>query len=184
MWDEDKIIDLKKTIVFVGMPGCGKSAIGKRLAERLGIPFHDSDAMIEKDQGCKITSIFEEKGEDYFRQLEKNTINKLVSGEVCIVSPGGGAFIDLDTRKLIQDKSLSIWLNASYDILLERVKSKNTRPLLERGDKAEILRELFDTRLPIYEEAHLEVQSTNIPHHYMIDYVIDSIDKYNKEHEQ
>ena len=170
--NKTNMIKIDKTISLVGLMGCGKSSIGKRLAERLSVPFFDLDKEIEKRENLSVSEIFKEYGEDYFRNKEIEVASDILDGQICVLATGGGAFINENIRKLILEKSVSIWIKASFEILYERVAKKNTRPLLEVGNKAEILKKLMDERYPIYEEASITVHSTEGPHDKLVDEII------------
>lgn len=170
--------ELEKTVALIGLMGCGKSATGKRLAKALGVAFCDLDTEIEKQEGLSVTDIFAKYGEPYFREKEKEVLEKLLGRPPFILATGGGAFMTPIIRETLLEKSCTVWLNANFDILLERVSRKKTRPILERGNKAEILKSLMDERYPVYSQAEIEVQSTNAPHHIMIGRMIDML----KEH--
>jgi shikimate kinase len=174
----DKFLDINKTIVLVGLMGCGKTSVGKLLAKALGRTFADTDHVIEANEGMKITQIFEQKGEEYFRELERAEIRKLLEGTPSVFATGGGAFMCEKTRELILAKSLCVWIHAEYDVLLERVSRKNHRPLLEKGDKAAILKELMDARYPIYAQAHVTVHSNNRPKGYVVDQILEKLESY------
>ena len=173
-------LTLTGPVILVGLMGCGKSAIGKRLAEALAVPFIDSDAEIVAQEGASIADIFEQKGEAYFRKLERDTLQRLMQDNAPkIIATGGGAFINDETRQMMLDESLVIWIDAAIDVLLERVSRKKTRPLLEQGDKATILKELMDKRYPIYAKAHLRIESANVPHEVTLENAIETIRNYS-----
>jgi len=154
-----------RSIVLVGMMGAGKSSVGRRLAARLGIPFIDADTEIEKAAGMSIADIFAGHGEEYFRRGEARVIARLLDGGPQVLATGGGAFMNADTRALIKNKGVSIWLNAELDVLLRRTgKRKNERPLLQTADPAETLRKLLAEREPTYAQADLTVQSRDVVH--------------------
>lgn len=150
---------LKKTVVLVGMMGAGKTAVGKALAARLGVPFLDSDAEIEQAANMSIAEIFARDGEAFFRDRETRVIDRLLEGEKGILSTGGGAFLSERNRALISDKGVSVWLKADLPLLWSRVKHKDTRPLLRTADPYGTLRELYNVRLPLYGQADLSVES-------------------------
>lgn len=147
-----------RSIVLVGLMGSGKSAIGKRLASLLGLPFRDADAEIEQAAGCTINEIFERHGEPAFRQGERRVIRRLLEGERCVLATGGGAFMDAETRALIRARGTSVWLRCTLATLVRRTASRNHRPLLRNGDPEEILGRLMAQRYPIYAEADVVVQ--------------------------
>ena len=150
---------LGRTVVLVGMMGAGKTAVGKALAARLGVPFRDSDAEIEAAAAMSIAEIFARDGEPFFRARETEVIRRLISGPACILSTGGGAFLQAQNREMISAKGVSVWLNADLALLWSRVKNKDTRPLLRTRNPYAKLKELYHARIPIYAQADLEVAS-------------------------
>ncbi|KCV83545.1 shikimate kinase [Actibacterium atlanticum] len=150
---------LKKTVVMVGMMGAGKTAVGKALAQELGVQFLDSDEEIVKAANMSIAEIFERDGEPFFRDKETQVIERLLEGERCILSTGGGAFLSDRNRELISQKGVSVWLNADLELLWNRVKHKDTRPLLRTADPHATLRELYRARVPFYRQADLMVDT-------------------------
>ncbi len=169
---------LNKTIVLVGLMGCGKSTIGKRLARSLDLPFVDLDNYIEEIAGMSISEIFANHGEPYFRKLELENITKILDGAPAILATGGGAFINPEIRKHIKDKGISVWIKADLPTLLERVSRKNTRPLLESGDKEEILKDLMEKRYPLYEQADITVNTTRGTHEVVLQNIIEAINEH------
>jgi shikimate kinase len=154
-----------RSIVLVGMMGVGKSSIGRRLAARLGVPFVDADAEIEKAAGMSIADIFARHGEADFRSGEARVIARLLDGGPQVLATGGGAVMNADTRAAIKAKGVSIWLSAEFDVLMRRInKRKNDRPLLQTADPAATLRELLVAREPVYAQADLTVRSREVPH--------------------
>lgn len=166
---------LQQTIVLVGLMGCGKSAIGIRLAKQTARPFVDIDKEIEKREAMTIAKIFQKHGEPYFRSCESKVLKELLEKGGYVIATGGGVFINDENRKLIKQKALSVWIRASYDVLLERVSRKKNRPLLEKGDKGTILRELMDQRYPIYEQADMVVDTTDAPHKVVVSKIIEKL---------
>jgi len=148
-----------RTLVLVGLMGVGKSSVGKRLAAKLGLPFRDADAEIEAAAGRSIAEIFERDGEAAFRAGERKVIARLLGEPVHVLATGGGAFMNADTRRLIAERGLSIWLKAELDELVKRVARRGHRPLLQQGDPREILARLMQERYPTYAEADLAVSS-------------------------
>lgn len=169
---------LKRPLFFVGLMGCGKTAIGSRAAKRWGLKFYDMDKVIESEENMTVSQLFETKGEAYFRNKEVELTKRLVTMPPCIIATGGGAFMNETIRDLIQNNAISVWLNADYDTLLERVSRKKTRPLLEQGNKANILRTLMDQRTPYYRMAHVTINSNNQPHQKMINHLKNQIIQY------
>ena len=167
-----------RTIVMVGMMGAGKSSIGRRLANRLGMPFADADAEIEQAANASIPEIFEQHGEAYFRDGERRVIQRLLDGTPKVLATGGGAFIQRETRAAIQANAVSIWLKADRDLLLSRVKRRNNRPLLKNGDPGEIIEKLIAERYPVYAEADVHIQSRDIAHDVVIDDILAALAEY------
>lgn len=148
---------LNRSVVLVGMMGSGKSAIGRSMADALSVPFLDSDAEIEAAAHATIAEIFERDGEDFFRERETEVIRRLLSGAPCILSTGGGAFLSNRNRDLIDENGVALWLDADLDLLWERVRHKDTRPLLRTENPFQTLSGLFDQRRPLYQKAKLRV---------------------------
>ncbi|MEX0320291.1 MAG: shikimate kinase [Ruegeria sp.] len=150
---------LHKTVVMVGMMGAGKTAVGRALAARLGVPFLDSDAEIESAANMTIPEIFERDGEPFFRQKESQVIGRLLSEERGILSTGGGAFLSPENRRMISQQGASLWLRADLEVLWNRVRHKDTRPLLRTANPHATLRALYEARVPVYAEADLIAES-------------------------
>ncbi|MCG3266249.1 shikimate kinase [Yoonia sp. I 8.24] len=148
---------LHRTVVLVGMMGCGKSAIGRNLAEQLDVPFVDSDAAIEAAAALSIAEIFARDGEAFFREREAEVLRRILSGPPGIVSTGGGAFMAARNRVSIAEMGVALWLDADIETLWERVRLKDTRPLLRTADPKATLTEIFHTRRPIYAQAGLQL---------------------------
>ena len=165
----------QRSIVLVGMMGSGKSSIGRRVAARLGIPFVDADIEIEKAAGMTITDIFALRGEAEFRSGEARVILRLLEGGPQVLSTGGGAFMNPDTRAAIAAKGISIWLNAELDVLMKRVRRRQDRPLLKTDDPAATLRKLIEERYPTYGLADLTVESRDVPHDRIVDEIIGAL---------
>ncbi len=151
----------RDTIVLVGLMGAGKSCVGRRLAESLGVPFVDSDEEIEKAAGCGVTDIFDVYGEPAFRDCERRVIARLLSSGPSIIATGGGAFMDPETRETIKATSTSVWLRADPEILYQRTKRSKTRPLLATKDPRAKLVALAEVRYPVYAEADITVDTGN-----------------------
>lgn len=160
-----------RSIVLVGMMGAGKSSIGRRLASRLGIPFIDADTEIESAAGMTIPEIFEKHGEPYFRAGEARVIARLLDNGPQVLATGGGSVMDPQTRALIGQKGISIWLKADIDVLLKRTKRRNDRPLVEK------IKDLLPVREPIYAQADIIIQSRDEPHDTIIDEIMGELPK-------
>jgi shikimate kinase len=165
-----------RSIVLIGMMGVGKSSIGRRLGARLAIPFVDADAEIESAAGMNIADIFARHGEAAFRSGEARVIARLLNGGPQVLATGGGAVMNPATRALIQERAVSIWLSAEFDLLLRRIsKRKAERPMLQTADPAATLRELLAEREPIYAQADLTVQSRDVPHDAVVAEIIERL---------
>ncbi|GAA6165097.1 shikimate kinase [Pelagimonas sp. KU-00592-HH] len=152
-------LKLKKTVVLVGMMGAGKTAVGRALAARLEVPFLDSDAEIEKAANMSIAEIFARDGEPFFRRKEAQVIERLLDEERGILSTGGGAYLADGNRTVIGEKGVAVWLDADLELLWNRVKHKDTRPLLRTADPKATLTEIFEARVPVYSLAELSVKA-------------------------
>jgi len=168
----------ERSIVLVGLMGAGKSCIGKRLAQHFGLPFVDADKEIEAAAGCSITDFFEVHGEQAFRDGERRVIARLLGNPTHVLATGGGAFMDPQTRKLIKDKAISIWLRAELEQLLKRVARRNDRPLLKNVDPRQKLNELIEVRYPVYAEADVTVDSADGPPEMTLDRVLDALEPF------
>lgn len=166
---------MDRPVVLVGMMGVGKTSVGKRLAKHLGLDFVDADEEIETAAGMSIAEIFEKFGEPYFRDGERRVIARLIDGSPKVIATGGGAFINPETRQLILDRALSIWLDADVKILADRVSRRSHRPLLKDRDPVEILTELGKVRNPIYASAEIHVRSDASPHGRTIDAILEAL---------
>jgi len=165
-----------RSIVLIGMMGVGKSSIGRRLGARLGIPFVDADAEIEKAAGMSIADIFARHGEAAFRSGEARVSARLLNSGPQVLATGGGAVMNPETRALIRERAVSIWLSAEFELLLRRIsKRKVERPMLQTTDPAATLRELLATREPIYAQADLTVQSRDVPHDAVVAEILERL---------
>ena len=165
-----------RSIVLVGMMGAGKSSVGKRLATRLGVPFCDADAEIEKAAGMSIADIFARHGEADFRSGEARVIARLLDAGPQVLATGGGAVMNADTRVAIKAKGVSIWLSAEFDVLMRRVnKRRHERPMLQTADPAATLRALLAAREPVYAQADLTVQSREVPHDAIVSEIMKAL---------
>ncbi|MXP25490.1 shikimate kinase [Altererythrobacter indicus] len=169
---------IDRPIVLVGMMGVGKSSVGKKLATLLELPFADADDEIENAAQMSIPEIFDQFGEGYFRDGERRVIARMIESGPGILATGGGAFVSDETRGLILDKAIAIWLDADLETLVERVGRKNTRPLLRNGNPVEILKRLKIERRPFYEQAPLHVLSEPGPHLQTVIRIIKALDQW------
>ena len=152
-----------RTIALVGLMGVGKSTIGRRLAAALDLPFRDADQEIEKAAGCSISQIFAERGEEEFRAGERRVISRLLDEGPHVLATGGGAFMNAQTRALVKEKAVSVWLKADLDVLVRRVSRKDTRPLLAGRDPRKVLKQLMSERYPVYAEADIVIETDDGP---------------------
>jgi shikimate kinase len=159
----------RRSVVLVGMMGAGKSSVGRRLAARLGVPFIDADAEIESAAGMTIAEIFAQHGESYFRAGEARVIARVLEQGPQVLATGGGAVIDANTRALIRDKGISVWLKADLEILLKRTKRRGDRPLADK------IKDLLPQREPIYAQADITVQSRDEPHDTIVDEIVGAL---------
>ncbi|WP_299326610.1 shikimate kinase [Parasphingopyxis sp.] len=166
---------IDKPIVLVGLMGVGKSTIGRRLANRLGLPFVDSDDEIEAAAGMQVGELFENYGEDYFRDGERRVIARLIDGSVKVIATGGGAFVNDETRSLILKDAMAIWLDADIDVLAERVSRRDTRPLVRDTDPKMVLSELAAKRNQYYAQAPIHVQSGEGAHEDTVDRIMEAL---------
>jgi shikimate kinase len=176
--DDTSPLLLPRTVALVGLMGAGKSAIGKRLALRLGLPFIDADDEIERAAGCSIAEFFEKYGETEFRAGERRVIARLLDEPPHVLSTGGGAYIHPETRALMRAKAVTVWLRAELDVLFDRVKRRGHRPLLRQGEPREVLARLMAQRHPIYAEADIIVDSTAQPADRTTQQVIEALRTY------
>jgi shikimate kinase len=160
---------LNRTVALVGMMGAGKTSIGRRLAARLDVPFRDADHEIEAAAGLTVAEIFARFGEPYFRDGERRVIARLLSDGPHVLATGGGAFMDESTRAAMRLSAFTIWLKAPVEVLLARVKKRDSRPLLKDGNMRETLEKLLAAREPVYAQADLVVECADGPHGAMVD---------------
>lgn len=165
----------ERSIVLVGLMGVGKSTVGRRLARRLGLPFVDSDEEIERAADHEIKEIFDRFGEASFRDGERRVLRRLIAGDRKVIATGGGAFMDPETRALILDRCIAIWLEADLETLAERVSRRSHRPLLVGRDPLPFLRDLAEARDPVYAEAHLRVRSGPGPHERTVVRILEAL---------
>lgn len=163
---------IDRPIVLIGLMGVGKTTIGRRLANRLGVTFVDADHEIEIAAGMTISEIFERYGELHFRDGERRVISRLVDGQVKVIATGGGAFMNESTRALILEKAIAVWIDANIDILAERVSRRETRPLVKGKDPAKVLRALAEVRNPVYALAPIHVRSESAPAEKTVDAIL------------
>ncbi len=164
-----------RPIVLVGLMGVGKSTIGRRLAQRLQIPFVDADHEIEDAAGLSIPEIFERFGEAHFRDGERRVIARLIDGTAKVIATGGGAFMNPETRSLILGNAISVWIDADLDVIVDRVARRDNRPLLKGKNAREVLTQLAEARNPMYALADLHVRSQSTPHDATVNAILEKL---------
>lgn len=167
---------------MVGMMGAGKSSVGRRLAAALELPFVDADAEIESAANQTIAEIFQKYGEQHFREGERKVIARILKAPQQVVATGGGAIVDTHTRRTVKRRSVSVWLRADIDVLLERVLRKSDRPLLKEADPRAVLERLSKDRESVYASADIIVNSREGPHAEVVSAIIGDLeDRLEKE---
>jgi shikimate kinase len=169
---------LDRPIVLVGLMGVGKSTVGRRLAKRLGLSFVDSDSAIEDAAGYSPAEMFERFGEKDFRDGERRLVARLIEGEIRVIATGGGAYIDRRTRQLLNERAITVWLDAPVDVLTERTSRRDTRAQLRTGDPKATLERLSTERRPSYEEAHIHVKSGNGAHGEVVEAIVEALERH------
>lgn len=167
-----------RTVVFVGLMGAGKTAIGRRVAQALDLPFVDSDHEIEAVSRLTVPELFERYGEPEFRALEHRVLERLVRQGPGVVSTGGGAFMNADTRTVVAECGISVWLKADLDVLMERVMKKGNRPLLKTADPRGTMASLMDARYPTYAQADITVETREEKREVITIEVLEALDRY------
>ncbi len=162
---------LDRPVALVGLMGVGKTTVGRRLAARWGVPFRDADAEVERAAGRTVSDIFAELGEGAFRDGERRVIARLLDEGPQVLATGGGAFAQGETRALLSEGALVVWLRAELPVLARRVGRRDTRPLLRGRDPLEVLMEQSARRDPLYREAHLVVETGEGPHQAAVEAV-------------
>ena len=165
----------RRTIALIGLMGVGKTSIGRRLAVALDLPFYDSDEEVELAARRSVAEIFAELGEAAFRDGERKVIARLLDQPPHVLATGGGAFMNEQTRRLIGEKAISVWIRADLDALARRVSRKNDRPLLEGRDPRAVLETLAKERYPAYALADVTVDSVDLPHQRTVNAIIDAL---------
>jgi shikimate kinase len=169
---------LDRPVVLVGLMGVGKSTVGRRLAKRLGLAFVDSDSEIEEAVGLPWGELFERYGEEDYRDGERRLVARLIDGTVRVVATGGGVFVDPRTRKLLNERAITVWLDAPVDVLAERTGRRDTRPLLKNGDRKSTLERLAAIERKAYAEAHIHVKSGEGAHKEVVDAIVRALEEH------
>ncbi|MFO1132155.1 MAG: shikimate kinase [Hyphomicrobiales bacterium] len=169
----------QRPVVLVGLMGAGKTSVGRRLAEKLSVPFVDADHEIEAAAGKSIKEIFADHGEPYFREGERRVIQRLIGNGAQVLATGGGAYMNDETRQRIQERGVSVWLKASLPILMKRVMKRQDRPLLQSEDPEAVMRGLIDKRYPVYALADVTVESRDVQHGQMVNDVVRALAQWD-----
>ncbi|MET0257723.1 MAG: shikimate kinase [Methylobacterium sp.] len=169
-----------RSVVLVGLMGAGKTTIGRRLAQLLDLPFVDTDQEIEDAARMSVAELFAAYGEPEFRALEARVVARLVEGGRQVIATGGGAYMNEATRRLLRERSVTVWLKADLDTLMERVAKRPTRPLLRTADPRATLRDLMDKRYPVYAQADLHIHSRNVKRDVIAREIIQSLARHDR----
>jgi shikimate kinase len=169
---------LDRPLVLVGLMGVGKSTVGRRLAKRLGLSFVDSDSEIEDASGFPAAEVFQRYGERDFRDGERRLVARLIEGDIRVIATGGGAFVDPGTRKLLNERAITIWLDAPVEILAERTSRRDTRVQLRNADPKAVLERLAKERRPSYSEAHVHVRSGDGAHRDVVEAIVEALERH------
>jgi shikimate kinase len=168
-----------RSIVLVGLMGAGKTTVGRRLADRLGLAFVDADHEIENAAGMTIPEIFASHGESYFRDGERKVIARLLEQGQQVLATGGGAYMNAETQSKIKERGISIWLKADLALLMKRVNRRSDRPLLKNGDARQTMERLIDQRYPVYAKADITVDSRDVAHTSIVGDVLKALADWN-----
>nr|WP_245152983.1 shikimate kinase [Stappia taiwanensis] len=179
--DRDRVARLTaalgtRSIVLVGIMGCGKSSVGRRLAQAIDLPFVDADTEIEAAANQTISEIFAQHGEAYFRAGEQRVIARLLKSGPQVLATGGGAFMNAETREEVRKAGISVWLRAELQVVMQRVRRRGTRPLLQDPDPEGVLRRLLEEREPVYALADLAVWSRDVPHETVMNDIVAALE--------
>ena len=167
---------MKKNLVLVGMMGSGKSTIGYLLSKSINFKYEDVDKLIEKENGQKISNIFEKKGEQYFRNLEEKLTLKLLKNKKIIIALGGGGFINKNIRKEVLSNSVSFWLNWKSSTIIQRIQKSKKRPLAINSSEND-LKKMISDRSKIYSDANFKINCENLTKNMIIKQIIDIYEK-------
>ena len=167
-----------RSVVMIGLMGCGKSSVGRRLANVIGLPFTDADEEIERAAGKSIPDIFADYGEAHFRDRECRIIGRLLRTGPQILATGGGAYMRPETRQMIAASGIAVWLRADLPVLMNRVLRRDNRPLLKTADPEAKMRELIDERYPVYALADITVDSRDTSHEDTVRQVISALERH------
>ncbi|RIX99229.1 shikimate kinase [Aureimonas flava] len=169
---------VRRPVVLVGLMGAGKTTVGRKLAQMLDLPFVDTDHEIEDASRMTIADLFATYGEAEFRALEARVVARLLDDGPRVIATGGGAYMNEGTRRLLAERSITVWLNAELDVLMERVAKRPTRPLLQTSDPRATLKALMDQRYPVYAQADLQVQTRNVKREAVAREILDLLQRH------
>ncbi|MDR0625250.1 MAG: shikimate kinase [Holosporales bacterium] len=170
-----------KTIALVGLMGCGKTSIGRRLAKRLEMLFYDSDQEVETAAGCSMKEIYSVFGEEALRRGERSVIARLLNQPPHVLATGGSSIIDEETQQLLKEKAITVWLNADLEMLVARVSRRNDRPLIRGGNQKEVLEKLIEQCYPVYRRSDIQLQTFDEAASTTVDRVILAISEFVRE---
>jgi shikimate kinase len=173
-----------RTIALVGLMGVGKSTVGRRLGQRLGLPFADGDDEIEQAAGMTVSDIFAKLGEAEFRDGEARVMKRLLEGPPMVLATGGGAILNADTRALLKQHAVTVWLRADIKIIAARVQRRDTRPLLRGKDATEALKAMAEVRYPVYGQADVIVDVGGGAHAEAVEAIVEALDAWRTEQQQ
>ena len=169
---------IRRPVVLVGLMGAGKTTVGRKLAQMLDLPFVDTDHEIEDASRMSVADLFATYGEAEFRALEARVVARLLDDGPRVIATGGGAYMNEGTRRLLAERSVTVWLKAELDVLMERVSKKPTRPLLQTPDPRATLKALMDVRYPVYAQADLHVQTRNVKREAVAREILDQLERH------
>ena len=170
-----------RTIALVGLMGVGKSTVGRRLAQRLGLPFADGDDEIEQAAGMTVSDIFAKLGETEFRDGEARVMKRLLEGPPMVLATGGGAILNAETRALLKAHAITVWLRADIRIIASRVQRRDTRPLLRGKDPMQALTAMAEVRYPVYGQADVTVDVGAGAHAEAVEAIVKAVDAWRAE---
>ena len=175
MSEAESIPAHRRTIALIGLMGVGKSTVGRRLAKRLHLPFSDGDFEIEAAAGMTVSDIFARLGEPEFRAGEARVMRRLLEGPRLVLATGGGAILNPETRDLLKQRAVTVWMRADLDVVAQRVQRRDTRPLLRGRDPLEALQALADARYPVYAQADLMVDVAGGAHAQAVEAILQAL---------
>jgi shikimate kinase len=167
-----------RCITLIGLMGAGKSTVGKKLSQMLGLPFHDTDTEIESAAQMSVAELFAAYGEPEFRALEARVVARLSREGPQVLATGGGAYMSAETRQILRERSVTVWLKADLDVLMERVQRRPIRPLLATADPRGVMLGLIEKRYPVYAEADITILSRNVRREVIAEEIIEALDRH------